>query len=171
MPCNFHREAIAKFLIPDRPQEDNYPDHDELEEKEKEWEEKRDLALVQCTVWVEREQVAEAKCAVEATHAVMEKQKLRCEAVERKQKTAEFLFLHDCMGGLHSTFGLCYLLPLHPHSTLHQCQIPLLLPLLLLLLELIVIRIVVLLRLIRIRNLAMASCWKLRGMMAYRNPP
>src|SRR5260370_20044845 len=58
----------------------------------------------------------------------------------------EFLFLHGCMGGLHSTFGLCYLLPLHPCSTLRQCQIPLLLPLLLLLLELIVIWIVVLLR-------------------------
>src|SRR5260221_6657439 len=67
MPCDFHCEAIAKFLIPNRPQEDNYLDHDEFEEKEKEWEEKRDLALVQCTVWVEREQVVEAKCAAEAT--------------------------------------------------------------------------------------------------------
>src|SRR5260221_8078025 len=88
MPRNFHREAIAKFLIPNRPQEDNYPDHDEFEEKEKEWEEKRDLALAQHTAWVEREQVAEAKCAAEAAHAAAEKQKLRCEAVERKQKTA-----------------------------------------------------------------------------------
>src|SRR5258705_13612359 len=58
----------------------------------------------------------------------------------------EFLFLCGCMGGLCSTFGLCYLLPLHPCSTLRQRQIPLLLPLLLLLLELIMIRIVVLLR-------------------------
>jgi len=62
MPCDFHCEAIAKFLIPDQPQEDNYLDHDEFEEKEKEWEEKWDLALVQCTAWVEREQVVEAKC-------------------------------------------------------------------------------------------------------------
>src|SRR5258708_22735556 len=82
MPCDFHCEAIAKFLIPDRPQEDNYPDHDEFEEKEKEWEEKRDLALVQHTAWVEREQVAEA------TRAAAEKQKLRREVVEHKQKTA-----------------------------------------------------------------------------------
>ncbi len=88
MPCDFHCEAIAKFLIPDRPQEDNYPDHDEFEEKEKEWEEKQDLALVQHTAWVEREQVAEAKCAVEAAHAPTEKQKLRCEVAEHKQKTA-----------------------------------------------------------------------------------
>src|SRR6266436_6559450 len=88
MPRNFHREAIAKFLIPDRPQEDNYPDHDEFEEKEKEWEEKWDLALAQHTAWVEREQVVEAKRAVEAARAAAEKQKLRCEVVECKQKTA-----------------------------------------------------------------------------------
>src|SRR5258708_25752118 len=86
MPCDFHHEAIAKFLIPDRPQEDNYLDHDEFKEKEKEWEEKRDLVLAQCTAWVEREQVAEAKCAVDATHAAAEKQKLRHEVAERKQK-------------------------------------------------------------------------------------
>src|SRR5258708_39035202 len=65
----------------------------------------------------------------------------------------EFLFLRGCMGGLRSTFGLCYLLPLHPHSMLRQHQIPLLLPLLLLLLKLIVIRIVVLLRSIRDQEL------------------
>src|SRR5260221_4197808 len=88
MPRDFHCEAIAKFLIPDRPQEDNYPDHDEFKEKEKEWEEKQDLALAQCTVWVEREQVAEAKCAAEATHAAAEKEKLRCEVAACKQKTA-----------------------------------------------------------------------------------
>src|SRR5260221_11440084 len=88
MPCDFHCEAIAKFLIPNRPQEDNYLDHDEFEEKEKEWEEKRDLALVQRTVWVEREQVAEAKCAAEAARAAVEKQKLRREVAEHKQKTA-----------------------------------------------------------------------------------
>src|SRR5258708_9272707 len=88
MPHDFHHEAIAKFLISDRPQEDNYPDHDEFEEKEKEWEEKWDLALAQCTAWVEREQVAEAKHAAEAAHAAVEKQKLRCEAAEHKQKMA-----------------------------------------------------------------------------------
>src|SRR5260370_36947327 len=88
MPHNFHREAIAKFLIPDRPQEDNYLDHDEFKEKEKEWEEKRDLVLAQCTAWVEREQVAEGKHAAEAAHAAVEKQKLRCEAAEGKQKRA-----------------------------------------------------------------------------------
>src|SRR5258708_32655948 len=88
MPHNFQCEAIAKFLIPDRPQEDNYLDHDEFEEKEKEWEEKQDLALVQHTAWVEKEQIAEAKCAVEATHAAAEKQKLRCEVAEHKQKMA-----------------------------------------------------------------------------------
>src|SRR6266436_2213424 len=88
MPCDFHCEAIAKFLIPDRPQEDNYPDHNEFEEKEKEREEKWDLALAQCTAWVEREQVAEAKHAAEAACAATEKQKLRCEAAEHKQKMA-----------------------------------------------------------------------------------
>src|SRR5258708_33906381 len=88
MPHDFLHEAIAKFLIPDQPQEDNYLDHDEFEEKEKEWEEKQDLALVQHTAWVEREQVAEAKCAAEAAHAAVEKQKLRHEAAEHKQKTA-----------------------------------------------------------------------------------
>src|SRR5260221_9526111 len=88
MPRNFHCEAIAKFLIPDRPQEDNYLDHDEFEEKEKEWEEKRDLALAQHTAWVEREQVVEAKRAAEAARAAVEKQKLRHEAAECKQKMA-----------------------------------------------------------------------------------
>src|SRR6266436_4280352 len=88
MPHNFHCEAIAKFLIPNRPQEDNYPDHDEFEEKEKEWEEKWDLALAQHTAWVEREQVVEAKRAAEAARAAAEKQELRCEVAERKQKTA-----------------------------------------------------------------------------------
>src|SRR5258707_1079862 len=88
MPRDFQHEAIAKFLIPDRPQEDNYLDHNEFKEKEKEWEEKQDLALVQCTAWVEREQVVEAKHAVEAACAATEKQKLRHEAAEHKQKTA-----------------------------------------------------------------------------------
>src|SRR5258707_2856902 len=88
MPHDFHHEAIAKFLIPNQPQEDNYPDHDEFEEKEKEWEEKWVLVLAQCTVWVEKEQIAEAKHAAEATCAAMEKQKLRHEAAECKQKMA-----------------------------------------------------------------------------------
>src|SRR5258708_7238975 len=42
--------------------------------------------------------------------------------------------------------SLCYLLFLHPCNTSHQCQIPLILPLLLLLLPLIRIQIVILLR-------------------------
>ena len=41
-----HALTIAKFLIPDHPQQDNYLDPNEWEEKEKEWEEKWDLALV-----------------------------------------------------------------------------------------------------------------------------
>src|SRR5258708_17981278 len=40
MSHDFQCEAIAKFLIPDHPQQDNYLDPDEYEEKEKEWEEK-----------------------------------------------------------------------------------------------------------------------------------
>src|SRR5258707_5900749 len=88
MPRDFHHEAIAKFLIPDQPQEDNYLDHNEFKEKEKEWEEKQDLGLAQRTAWVEREQVAEAKHAAEAARAAAEKQKLRHEAAECKQKTA-----------------------------------------------------------------------------------
>ncbi len=88
MPCDLQHETLAKFLIPDQPQEDNYPDHNEYEEKEKEWEEKQDLVLVQHTAWVEKEQIVEAKCAVEATCAATEKQKLRHEVVEHKQKVA-----------------------------------------------------------------------------------
>src|SRR5258708_3333745 len=45
MPHDFQCEAIVKFLIPDRPQEDNYPDPNEFEEKEKEWMEQWDWAL------------------------------------------------------------------------------------------------------------------------------
>ena len=70
MPHDLQHEAITKFLIPDRPQQDNYLDPDEWEEKEKEWEDKQDLALAQCVAWVEKEQV------VEAAHAAVEKQKL-----------------------------------------------------------------------------------------------
>src|SRR5258705_9536260 len=75
----------------------------------------------------------------------------------------EFLFLCGCMGGLCSTFGLCYLLPLHPCSTLCQHQIPLLLPLLLLLLKLIMIRIVVLLRSIRDQELGYGFTMEIAG--------
>ncbi len=59
MPCNLQHEAIAKFLIPNRPQEDNYLDPDEFKEKEKEWMEQLDQALAHHTVWVEKEQLAE----------------------------------------------------------------------------------------------------------------
>src|SRR5258708_37783690 len=75
----------------------------------------------------------------------------------------EFLLLHGCTGSLHSMFGLHYLLPLHPHSTLHQHQIPLLLPLLLLLLELIMIQIVVLLRSIRDQELGYGFMLEIAG--------
>src|SRR5258708_5592731 len=77
----------------------------------------------------------------------------------------EFLFLHGCTGGLCSTFGLHYLLPLHPCSTLHQHQILLLLPLLLLLLllELIVIQIIVLLRSIRDQELGYGFTLEIMG--------
>src|SRR6266436_6608401 len=107
MPHNFQCEAIAKFLIPNQPQEDNYPDHDEFKEKEKEWEEKQDLVLVQHTAWVEREQVVEAKCAAEATHAAAEKQKLRCEVAEHKQKTATHKKAGSIMDILASGSPIC----------------------------------------------------------------
>src|SRR5258708_17978722 len=54
---------------------------------------------------------------------------------------SKFLLLHCHMSSLCGTFGLCYLLLLHPHNMLHQHQI-----LLLLLLPLIGIWIVILLR-------------------------
>src|SRR6266436_1739727 len=77
--------------------------------------------------------------------------------------TSVFLFLHSCMGGLHSMFGLHYLLLLHPCSTLHQHQIPLLLPLFLLLLKLIMIWIVVLLRSIRDQELGYGFMLEIAG--------
>src|SRR5258708_32586266 len=107
MPCDFHCEAIAKFLIPNRPQEDNYPDHDEFEEKEKEWEEKQDLALAQRTAWVEREQVVEAKHAAEAACAAAAKQKLRHEVAEHKQKTDARTKGRCIMGVLTSGSPIC----------------------------------------------------------------
>src|SRR5258708_36235713 len=42
---------------------------------------------------------------------------------------SKFLLLHCRMSGLCRTFGLCYLLLLHPHNTSHQHQLLLLLPL------------------------------------------
>ncbi len=88
MPCDLQCEAITKFLIPNHPQQDNYPDPNEWEGKEKEWEEKRDLELVQHVAWVEKEQVAKAKHSTEAALAAAEKQKLQCEAAEHKQLMA-----------------------------------------------------------------------------------
>src|SRR5258707_4883197 len=81
MPHDLQCEAITKFLIPDHPQQDNYPDPNE-------WEAKWDLALVQCVAWVEKEQVVEAKHSAEATCAAAEKQKLQCEAAKHKQLMA-----------------------------------------------------------------------------------
>ncbi len=72
MPHDFHHEAIAKFLIPNRPQEDNYPDPNEFEEKEKEWMEQWDQALACCAAWVEREQLAENRCVQEAACVAVE---------------------------------------------------------------------------------------------------
>src|SRR5258708_29129690 len=88
MPCDFQREAIAKFLIPDRPQEDNYLDPDEFEEKEKEWMEQRDRVLARHAAWVEREQLVENRCVQEATHAAAERTRLHHEVAKRKLKAA-----------------------------------------------------------------------------------
>src|SRR5258708_10787649 len=70
---------------------------------------------------------------------------------------SEFLFLCSCAGSVH------YLLLLHPCSMLCQHQIPLLLPLFLLLLELIVIQIVVLLRSIRDQELGYGFMLEIMG--------
>src|SRR5258707_1467188 len=88
MPCDLQHEAIAKFLIPNRPQEDNYLDPDEFEEKEKEWMEQWDQALACWTVWVEKEQLAENRCVQEATCVAAEKTRLHCEAAKGKLKAA-----------------------------------------------------------------------------------
>src|SRR5258708_13005020 len=85
MPHNLQCEAIAKFLIPNCPQEDNYLDPDEFKEKEKEWMEQWDQALAHCTVWVEKEQLAENRCDQEATHVVVEKMRLCHEAAAQKK--------------------------------------------------------------------------------------
>src|SRR5258705_798797 len=88
MRCDFQHEAIAKFLIPDRPQEDNYLDPNEFEEKEKEWTEQRDWALACHAAWVEREQLAENRCVQEAARVVAERTRLRREVAKRKLKAA-----------------------------------------------------------------------------------
>src|SRR5258708_4334980 len=88
MPHDLQCEAIVKFLIPDRPQEDNYPDPDEFEEKEKEWMEQWDWVLACHTVWVEKEQLVENRCVQEATHAAAERMRLCHEAAEHKLKAA-----------------------------------------------------------------------------------
>src|SRR5258708_40322201 len=88
MPCDFQCEAIVKFLIPDHPQEDNYPDPDEFEEKEKEWMEQQDRVLARHAAWVEREQLAENRCVQEAAHAAVERTRLFCEGAECKVKAA-----------------------------------------------------------------------------------
>src|SRR5258708_5664477 len=88
MPHNLQHEAIAKFLIPNHPQEDNYPDPDEFEEKEKEWMEQWDQVLAHHTVWVEKEQLAENRCAQEAACAVADKMRLHHEAAKCKLKAA-----------------------------------------------------------------------------------
>src|SRR5258708_29875725 len=86
MPRDFQCEAIAKFLIPNHPQEDNYPDPNEFEEKEKEWTEQWDRVLACRAAWVEREQLAENRCVQEATHAAAEQTRLRCEVAKCKLK-------------------------------------------------------------------------------------
>src|SRR5258708_28711126 len=88
MPHGFEDEGRAKVLIPDCPQEDNYPDPDEFKEKEKEWTEQQDRALARCTAWVEREQLAESRRVQEAAHAAAEQTRLRHEVAERKLKAA-----------------------------------------------------------------------------------
>ncbi len=107
MPHNLQHEAITKFLIPDHPQQDKYPDPNEWEEKEKEWEDKWDLALVQCVAWVEKEQVAEARCAAEAAHVGAEKQKLQCEAAKHKQMMAAQKKVGMIMDVLASGSSIC----------------------------------------------------------------
>src|SRR5258708_39979802 len=88
MPCNFQHEAIAKFLIPDRPQEDNYPDPNEFKEKEKEWMEQQDQALACRAVWGEREQLGGNRHVQEAARAAAEQMRLCRGGAEAKRKAA-----------------------------------------------------------------------------------
>ncbi len=101
MPCDLQCEAITKFLIPNCPQQDNYLDPYEWEEKEKEWEDKWDLVLAQCVAWVEKEQVAEAACVA------AEKQKLQYEAAEHKQMMAAQKKVGMIMDVLASRSSIC----------------------------------------------------------------
>src|SRR5258708_35088349 len=77
--------------------------------------------------------------------------------------TLKFLLLHCRMSGLRRTFGLHYLLLLHPCNTSRQHQIPLLLPLLLLLLPLIRIWMITLLRTIRDQKLCNGFTLEIAG--------
>src|SRR5258708_16743081 len=88
MPRNLQSEGIAKLLMPDCTQEDNYPDPDEFEEKEKEWMEQQDQALAHHAAWVEREQLAENRRVQEAARAAVERTRLRREVAKRKLKAA-----------------------------------------------------------------------------------
>src|SRR5258707_12287569 len=86
MPCNLQCEAIAKFLIPNRPQEDNYLDPNEFKEKEKEWMEQWDQVLACCTAWGEKEQLVENRHVQEAAHVAVGKKRLWHEEAEGKLK-------------------------------------------------------------------------------------
>src|SRR5258705_3279009 len=88
MPHDLLHEAIAKFLIPNCPQEDNYLDPNEFKEKEKEWMEQQDWVLACHTAWVEKEQLVENRRAQEATCAAVEKMRLHHEAAKHKLKVA-----------------------------------------------------------------------------------
>ncbi len=88
MPHDLQHEAIAKFLIPDCPQEDNYLDPNEFKEKEKEWTEQRDRVLAHRAVWVEREQLAENRCVQEAACVAAERTRLCREVAKHKLKAA-----------------------------------------------------------------------------------
>ena len=56
---------------------------------------------------MEKEQVAEARHAMEATHAAAEKQKLQCEAAEHKQMTAAQKKVGTIMDVLASGLLIC----------------------------------------------------------------
>src|SRR5258707_9013726 len=100
MPHDLQCEAIAKFLIPDCPQEDNYPDPDEFKEKEKEWMEQRDQALACHAAWVEREQLAENRRVQEATHVAAERTRLCHEVAKHKLKVATQKKVGGGVGGV-----------------------------------------------------------------------
>ena len=68
---------------------------------------KQDLALAQCVAWVEKEQVAEARHAMEAAHAAAEKQKLQGEVAECKQMMAAKKKVGMIMDVLASGLSIC----------------------------------------------------------------